>query len=82
VALAKSIMVATVAGEIQQAGLAAHTLKSSARAVGALRLGALCEQIEAAGQANDAIVCQTLVAKLDVTLGQARSRILARDPGL
>jgi len=82
VALAKSIRVATVAGEIQQAGLAAHTLKSSARAVGALRLGALCEQIEAAGQANDAIVCQTLVAKLDVTLGQARSRILARDPGL
>jgi len=41
------------AGRTGETGAAAHKLKSSARSVGALRLGQLCEQIEQAGKAGD-----------------------------
>ncbi|MDB6062545.1 MAG: histidine kinase [Verrucomicrobiaceae bacterium] len=37
----------------QQAGAQAHKLKSSARAVGALVLGHLCQELETAGDADD-----------------------------
>jgi PAS domain S-box-containing protein len=72
--------VAVRAGDAHQAAFAAHTLKSAARTVGALQLGALCEQIELAGQANDATLCLALLPALENSLAQARSRILAREP--
>ena len=42
----------------------AHALKSASRSVGALVLGELCEGIEAAGLAFDAVTCQTLSEQL------------------
>jgi CheY-like chemotaxis protein len=80
VTLAQTIAVAAQAGDAQQAAFAAHTFKSSARTVGALQLGDLCEQIEAAGQANNVAICLALVPALQDCLAQTQSRILARNP--
>jgi two-component system sensor histidine kinase/response regulator len=77
----KAINLAALAGEANQLGLVAHTFKSSARAVGALSLGELCEQIETAGLAGDTATCQTLGAALDAAFVQTRDKILARDTG-
>ena len=38
----------------------AHPLKSSARSVGALRLGELCQRLETAGRAGDVSTCRSL----------------------
>lgn len=38
----------TAAGDVDAAGAAAHSLKSSARMFGAVRLGDLCERVEVA----------------------------------
>ncbi len=43
----------------------AHKLKSSARAVGALRLGALCADLEAAGQENRADTLSLIVPEFE-----------------
>lgn len=40
-------------GDPTAAGQIAHGLKSNARAVGAMRLGTLCEKLEQAGKAGD-----------------------------
>jgi CheY-like chemotaxis protein len=77
--LGQAIGFAAQAGQAQQAAFVAHTFKSSARAVGALQLGALCEQIEAAGHANNAAACLALVPALEECLAQTRARILARE---
>jgi HPt (histidine-containing phosphotransfer) domain-containing protein len=45
----------------------AHTLKSAARSVGALRLGELCQSLEAAGRAGDAEKCNALMDGLAET---------------
>ena len=45
----------------------AHTLKSSARSVGALALGELCQRLETAARAGDAQACSALVAGLAAT---------------
>ena len=45
--LAEAINAEYSAGHIRKMGLQAHTLKSSSRSVGALRLGDLCHEIEA-----------------------------------
>jgi HPt (histidine-containing phosphotransfer) domain-containing protein len=42
----------------------AHTLKSAARSVGALRLGERCQSMETAGRAGDAQACSALAAGL------------------
>jgi PAS domain S-box-containing protein len=42
----------------------AHTLKSAARSVGALRLGERCQSLETAGRAGDAQACSALAAGL------------------
>ena len=43
---------ACAAGDTAQVGALAHKLKSAARAVGALALGEICAELEAAGQAG------------------------------
>jgi CheY-like chemotaxis protein/HPt (histidine-containing phosphotransfer) domain-containing protein len=53
----------------------AHTLKSAARSVGALRLGALCQSLETAGRAGDAPQCAALTAGLDEVLAASVTKI-------
>jgi two-component system sensor histidine kinase/response regulator len=53
----------------------AHTLKSSARAVGALALGEFCQSLEAAGRAADGAACHALCDQLPGALEQADTRI-------
>ncbi|MDR3370569.1 CHASE domain-containing protein [Rhodoferax sp.] len=72
---------AVQAGGIELAIQVAHTLKSSARAVGAVRLGELCEQIETSGQASDGPGCSELIARLGDTFAQTEDAILARAAG-
>ena len=42
-------------------------------------MGALCEQIELAGHANNASACLALVPALEDCLAQTRARIQARE---
>ena len=79
VAQIQAIQVTLQASEVKQAALLAHTLKSSARSVGALSLGELCEQLETAGLAGDTITCQALAVRLDDIFASTRAAILARD---
>ena len=66
---------AAVTGEAQVAAGVAHTLKSAARSVGALRLGAVCQAIETAGQAGDAQALRSLVELLPQLLAGAELEI-------
>ena len=45
----------------------AHPLKSSARTVGAMALGELCQSLQSAGRANDMAQCRQLIADLQAT---------------
>ena len=69
------ILVALLAGELNLAADVAHSLKSSSRMVGALRLGALCEAIEHAGIDGDASLCSTLSSGLTPQFTNARGLI-------
>jgi CheY-like chemotaxis protein len=53
----------------------AHELKSSARAVGAMRLGALCAMLETAGRNATSSECQLLLSPMCSTLGQVEEQI-------
>jgi HPt (histidine-containing phosphotransfer) domain-containing protein len=55
----------------------AHKLKSASRSIGAIRLGELCEQLEAAGRIDDAPGCAALAAGLPGIFSQVESRIQA-----
>ncbi|MDP1652537.1 MAG: Hpt domain-containing protein, partial [Rhodocyclaceae bacterium] len=50
--IAAELSAACAAGDAARAGALAHKLKSSARSVGALALGEICAEIEAAGKAG------------------------------
>ncbi len=85
--LAKFLDNARVQGQQIQAALAgldlpavkglAHTLKSAARSVGALALGELCQQLEAAANSQDLDACIRLAQELPATLDAAIQRIQA-----
>ena len=53
----------------------AHTLKSAARSVGVLRLGALCQSLETAGRADDGPGCSELVQGLAGEFAAATAEI-------
>jgi CheY-like chemotaxis protein len=55
-------------GRTDTAGAAAHKLKSSARSVGAFRLGELCSKIEKAGKADDNATLEVLLPHFKVEL--------------
>ena len=55
----------------------AHKLKSSARTVGALALGELCQEMESAGRAGDHHACQALVAAFDAEFMATTKQIRA-----
>ncbi len=61
---------ATTGGTEVAAGVA-HTLKSAARSVGALALGELCQSIETAGNAGDAVACTALAQGLAASFAAA-----------
>ena len=61
-------IIAAVANEdTATAGSVAHSLKSAARTVGALQLGALCEALETAGKAGDGATCRALIEGFPAT---------------
>ena len=53
----------------------AHTLKSAARSVGALRLGELCQRLETTGRAGNAAQCCALVSGLEADFSAAAAEI-------
>jgi HPt (histidine-containing phosphotransfer) domain-containing protein len=59
---------------------AAHTLKGSARAVGAWRLAKLAEQAERLGGPREGGVCDLLLGQLDEAAAEARAHIVALGP--
>jgi len=56
---------AVAAGQPGAAGTVAHKLKSSARAVGAVTLGELCEAVEQAGRTGDLSAVSPLLAGIE-----------------
>jgi HPt (histidine-containing phosphotransfer) domain-containing protein len=52
-----------------------HKLKSAARTVGAVRLGAYCEAIEKAGKSADTTQCKSLASAMHTTFVQTNSAI-------
>lgn len=70
-----TLAAAIAAGNTQAAAGVAHTLKSSARSVGALALGELCQGIETAGHKGDAPACTALAKDLAGTFAAAELAI-------
>ena len=66
---APALTAACSSGQPTRAGEQAHKLKSSARAVGALALGELCSQMEAAGRAGSTERLATLLPLFEKELG-------------
>ncbi len=62
-------------GRPAETGAAAHKLKSSARYVGALKLGELCEQIERAGNAGDSAVLTELLPRFKAEMTAVQSHL-------
>jgi hypothetical protein len=56
----------------------AHPLKSSARSVGALRLGELCQRLETAGRAGDVLTCRSLTDGLAAAFAGVAAEIDGR----
>jgi HPt (histidine-containing phosphotransfer) domain-containing protein len=59
--MAAELRRAYASGQIGIVAAEAHKLKSSARAVGALQLGELCDALERAGKANNASALAALI---------------------
>jgi HPt (histidine-containing phosphotransfer) domain-containing protein len=53
----------------------AHTFKSDARTVGAMRLGELCQEMEMAGEAEDFVICNALNEPLSAAFDVAAEKI-------
>ncbi|MBP8287700.1 MAG: response regulator, partial [Rhodoferax sp.] len=68
---------ARASGDLDTLTRIAHTLKSAARAVGALALGELCQSLEAAARAVDHMACDAMCEELPTALGRADGRIQA-----
>ncbi|WP_166806086.1 response regulator [Cryobacterium sp. TMT2-10] len=80
-AIAQELAAACANGEPGRAGEQAHKLKSSARAVGALALGEICEAIEAAGRAHNNDALATLLLLFEQELGTVNVFLDSRQPG-
>ncbi len=68
--LAAQLLARLAQGRAQEAGAIAHKLKSSSRSIGALPLGDLCADIEAAASEGETDHLGTLGARFDVTYRQ------------
>lgn len=65
---ATELAAACAAGDTAQASALAHKLKSSARSVGALALGDLCAEIEAAGTAGEVNALSALHTRFEAEM--------------
>ena len=70
-----SIQAASDCGDLKRAADVAHTLKSAARTVGAMALGALCQQIEGAGRSSLQATVSAHVIELGRRLSAAEQQI-------
>ena len=67
-AIAAELLAACAAGDAAQVGTLAHKLKSSARSVGALALGELCAELEAAGKAAQSGELASLLPRFEAEM--------------
>ncbi|TFD75142.1 response regulator [Cryobacterium sp. Sr8] len=80
-AIAQELAAACVNGESARAGGQAHKLKSSARAVGALALGELCEAMETAGRAHSSDALAALLPLFERELDTVNAFLDSQQPG-
>jgi PAS domain S-box-containing protein len=66
--IAAELRSACAAGQAGASSAAAHKLKSSARAVGALALGELCEEMEQAGKAGEVEALTVLLPRFEAEM--------------
>ena len=66
--IAAELKIAYTAGQSAQVGALAHKLKSSARSVGALTLGEVCDKIEQAGKVNQIEVLAELLPRFETEM--------------
>ncbi|MGJ8689387.1 MAG: PAS domain S-box protein [Gammaproteobacteria bacterium] len=64
--LRKELFTAGVDGETQRVSSLAHRLKGSSQIVGAIRLGALCGELEDASKSGDYTVVRQFIAQIDL----------------
>jgi PAS domain S-box-containing protein len=70
-----AIAAAKVESQFNEVATVAHRLKSAARAVGAVALSELCEQMEATGNAGDTRACAASTELLPVAFASAQRAI-------
>lgn len=80
-AIARELVAACANGKSARAGEQAHKLKSSARAVGALALGELCEAMETAGRAHSSEALATLLPLFERELESVHAFLDSVPPG-
>ena len=73
--IARNMVAAARQGKPRDAGALAHKLKSSARAVGALKLGDLCALIEQAGKADDNPAVAELLVRFELEITAVQTYI-------
>jgi CheY-like chemotaxis protein/HPt (histidine-containing phosphotransfer) domain-containing protein len=71
------LVTASRAQRLKDAAAIAHKLKSSARSVGALRLGELCAELENAGASGDRAVMSSLLNRFEQELGTVQEYLAA-----
>jgi len=74
------IQAAHAAGDFTTAGREAHSLKSSAGQLGAVRLQRTCQRIEDAGKANDGVGIGALLPDFSAQLAAAEAWLRAGAP--
>lgn len=67
--------VAMAAGDFARMSALAHRLKSSSRAMGAMALGACCEEVERAGASCSGSLMHALMVHMEDALAQVMSRL-------
>jgi HPt (histidine-containing phosphotransfer) domain-containing protein len=73
-----SIHEAVAMARLSDAADLAHKLKSSSRAVGAMRLGSLCEKLEQATRVPSGETCQQLAELIVQGFAEFQARTIAR----
>jgi CheY-like chemotaxis protein/HPt (histidine-containing phosphotransfer) domain-containing protein len=73
-----AIVSAVAAGDLDTVAGVAHKMKSAARTVGALQLGALCQVLETSGRAGDIDAVNPRSAELEVALQDVRGQMRDR----
>lgn len=76
--LGASVQRALAAGDLPELRRAAHSLKSTSRQVGAVRLGDMCGRIEEASKDDDLAAAEGAAEGFDELLEASRSGLQAR----